>query len=437
MIVNFGAYSPDLPNLGNPCITARNVIPQGRGYKPLKTPTSISDALAAACKGAFSVKRVDGTVDTFAGTSTKLYKFTDPAWDEVTRTSGGDYSATTNWRFTLFGSRVVAANGIDATQKFDLGTDTDFAALTNAPVADAFIVVRDVLVGLNTTDDITFSAVNDSEKWTQACGGGTQPVPDGGPIVGGTGGEFGTILQEHAITRMNFVGGNLRFTFDRVEGAIGCIAGGSIVEHKGRTFYLSEEGFQVFNGAESVNISTDRITETFFDELDRANIDTMSVGLDPKNSIIIWSYPTSSTRKLLLYNYASNRWADSDQILTCLHTSQETSTQIGGFDSSNDLVQFTGAALSAILSTGEIELFPGFNATVLSARGLVDADHDVYVGTKRHFGATEEVQNNSSENGKVLLRANGKYHRFELRPTEAWTEITGIDVEAKRNGKRT
>ena len=122
----------------------------------------------------------------------------------------------------------------------DTDSDPDFADIPNAPIAAFFIVILDILVALAVNDgsifQIKFSAVNDSEKWTADCGGGAQQVPDGGPVIGGTGGDYGVILQENGLRRMAFVGGDLRFRTDRIEGAIGCVAADSIVKYKGRTF---------------------------------------------------------------------------------------------------------------------------------------------------------------------------------------------------------
>lgn len=440
-IIKIQSWAPDQPRFGNPCITAENVYPLKNGYGPFPDATSVSDALAATCIGAIELKQVDGTIHVFAGTATKLYKLSGSSWTDVSK-AGGTYSSSSQWRFAIYGSRVVATNGIDAPQEYDLGTDTEFADLPNAPVHTYPIVIRDVLVAVDVQDgsiyEVKWSAVNDSEQWDADCGGGSDDFPDGGPVVGGTGGEYGVILQEYGLTRMNFVGGDLRFTFDKIEGAIGCISPDSIVQYKGRTFYLSEEGFQVFSGSESQNISDEFVTDTFFANLDQSSFSGVQGALDPRNSSVIWRYPLSGGgSKLIIYNYRLGQWSEADPTVSVLHTGITSTGQVlSGFDSSDELVRFNGSDRTAKLSTGDIQLARGRRSFVRGVRGLVDAAHDVTVGKKTDLADTEStVTGSSNSNGRVTVRADARYHRFELSPTAAFTEISGVDVEASPSAR--
>jgi hypothetical protein len=462
-IIEYGEWLPDRPDFGNTCITARNVYPAVNGYIGMRNPVVITDALPGPCIGAISFKRGSGQIETFAGTETKLYRKNGSDWDDVTD-GMTDYTAP-QWRFAVYGERLVATNGSDNVQKFDLGSDTEFSDLSGAPKHRFPMVVRDVLVALDLTDgsgaDVKWSAVNDSEDWTTGAGGGEQNLPDGGRTVGGTGGEYGVILQENALTRMTFVGGDLRFTFDNIEGGIGCIGGSSIVRYKGNTFFLSEEGFQIFDGAQSRNISEAKVTRRFFQELSTVEflitddsefiitdageeilvgaVNLVEGALDPKNSCVVWNYPTSTGNKLLIYNYRLDRWSDSDESTSILHTFLDTSGPVlAGFNASNELTPFYGAQKSgASLSTGLIQMSRGRSSFIRSVRGLVDSTHNVTVGKKTDLNDTEStVTGSSNSNGKVSLRSHGRYHRIQLNPTGIFTEISGVDVEASTSGAR-
>lgn len=438
-IIQFGAWRPDQPRLGNTCVTANNVYPTENGYKPFPGPSASGDALAAAAVGAISFKRVDGTLETFVGTSTKLYQRNGTSWTDVSK-AAGTYTSSTFWRFALYGSRLIATNGVDNPQAFDLGTDSEFADLPNAPIHNFPIVIRDTVVALDCASgsEIQWSANNDSETWSAACGGGSQPVVDGGPVIGGTGGEFGVVLQEFGLTRMNFVGGDLRFTFDRIEGSIGAIAPDSIVQYKGHTFYLSDEGFQDFDGASSKNISDEAVTQTFFDALTYASKSSVRGALDPRNSSVIWTYPTSGTTKLIGYNYKLGRWFESDSAVTVLHTGFTSSGNVlSAFDGDNKLTLFNGTDLAADIGTGDIQLASGRSAFVRSVRGLVDSAHDIDVIKKTDLADSGTTDTGSSNtNGKVSVRSHGRYHSFLLEPTATFTEATGIDIEASVGGTK-
>lgn len=460
MIIPFGPWRPDQPDFNNPCITAENVIPVENGYGPFLGETVITDALPAEPRGVISFRQVSGKRETFVGTETSLYRLDGETWTDVSNSNG--YENSDFWRFAVYGSRLIATNGIDNPQKFDLASSTEFTDLSNAPTHRFPIVIKETLVALDLTDgsgdQVAFSAVNDSQTWSAAGGGGSQSFADGGPVVGGTGGEFGVILQEFGVTRMDFVGGDLRFTFDQVEGGIGCTDPASIVRYQGQTFYLSSDGFQSFDGAQSRNVSDQQVTKTFLADsvLSRSTSagdtrvtssgDTRVISetnlvkgaLDPKNSLVAWSYPGISGQKIIMYNYRLGRWAEATPTVTQLHSSaQPGGLTLAGFNSSYELVLFTGTALTATLSTGELQLFKGRSGFVSSVRGLVDAAHDVTVGKKTDLADTETTTTGSSNsNGKCSVRSHGRYHRFELSPTAAFTEISGVDVEARQGGAK-
>lgn len=438
-VIRYGPWAPDQPRFANLCITAKNVYPIANGYGPFPSSSAFSSALAATCVGVISYKRTNGTIEYFAGTATNLYRLSGTTWNLVSKDGG--YTSSAFWRFAVYGGRLIATNGTNAVQKFDLSSDSLFSDMIGTPPVHTFpIVIRDTLVALDTSgaSQIRWSAVNDSEKWTADCGGGSQPVVDGGPVVGGTGGEFGTVLQESALTRMNFVGGDLRFTFDRIEGAVGCIAPDSIVGYKGRTFYLSDEGFQLFDGAQSENISDDFVSTDFFSKLDYSNVDQVRGALDPANSSVIWRYPISGGGRLIIYNYRVGQWAETDVDTDCLHTGITSSgTILSGFDSADKLARFSGDSLTAQLSTGDIQITEGRTTIVQSVRGLVDAEHTITVAKKKKLSAAEKTKTGSaSEDGKVSIGSRGRFHRFQLEPIGTFTEIIGIDVEAVPGGER-
>lgn len=453
MMIEYGPWLPDQPRFQNSCITATNVIPLQRGYGPFRGPRVVSDAVPETPVGAVSFRRVDGTRESFVGTENGLYRLNGTAWNDVTPSGG--VSASTFWRFTPFGTRLVATNGVDNPQKFILASDSEFSDLSNAPIANFFVVVKNVLVAVDVQDgsgyQVKFSAVDNAEVWTLPEGAGNQEFYAGGPVVGATGGDYGVILQESALTRMDFVGSDLRFTFDTVEGAIGCIDAASIIEYKGATYYLSEEGFQIYDGATSINISSERVTDQFQTNFDKtrgtsegdvrvtssnetriiSQGDVVQSALFPRYSLVAWSYPTGGSNRIIMYNYKTDKWAESTVSVSGFHTAIRTNGQIfAGFNSSNQLVHFDGDIETAILSTGDIQLIKGKTAMVSCARGLVDSAHTITIGKKTALLSTETTTSgNSDADGKVSIMANARYHRIELTPTANFTEITGVDLE--------
>lgn len=87
-LIPHGQYKPDVSDYeGSSTKTILNVVPQGDGYAPFPDFTVFSQALPAACRGAFYALKTDGTVAIFAGTSDRLWLFnnTDFSWTPVSK----------------------------------------------------------------------------------------------------------------------------------------------------------------------------------------------------------------------------------------------------------------------------------------------------------------------------------------------------------------
>ena len=57
-----------------------------------------------------------------------------------------------------------------------------------------------------------------------------EDLPEGGVITGITGGQYGLIFQENRITRMDYRGGNVIFSFRRVEDNRGAVQGKNVIQ---------------------------------------------------------------------------------------------------------------------------------------------------------------------------------------------------------------
>src|ERR1700691_723151 len=120
-----------------------NVLPRGDGYGPFPAFSAYTSALPAACRGAFYALKSDGTVITFAGTGTKLYKLsnTDFTWSDVSL-GGGTYSALTStaqWQCAQTGNLVCATQANVVLQVFDLSSATAFSNALGSPPQAAYI----------------------------------------------------------------------------------------------------------------------------------------------------------------------------------------------------------------------------------------------------------------------------------------------------------
>lgn len=480
-------YRPDVSDLlGTFTQTATNVVPRGDGYGPFPAFSSYSAAASAASRGFFKALKTDGSVSIFLGTSTKLYQLnnTTLAWGDVSK-AAGTYSAlssTDNWQFAQFGNYVIAVQANVAPQVFDLTISTEFADLGGSPPQARYISIVGrfvVLSGLLSFPyRIQWSGLNATTTWTSGANSSDyQDLPDGGTVRGVAGGEFGVIFQDGAIRRMTYAPGSpLIFQIERIADDQGLYAPYSLVRAADRIFYRSPRGFEMFSSGsvQSVQIGKERVDRTFFDDLDKGNLQLFMGAADPKSSRVFWAYKSVSGTtglfdKLLCYDYALNRWAGpinvsgeylssmaqpgvtlegldsisgSIDALPASLDSYATSVtpEIACFDSSHVLGFFRGSNLEATIETQE-QGTDGQRIFVSGFRPITDAAGCYGTVSTRESAQASRVWKTEAlinTQGFIPLRASTRYSRARLRVPAAttWTYASAVEPDVKQEGGR-
>ena len=487
MQVPFGEWLPDLPDhLNQGATIAKNIYPAVNSYRPWKAIARDSgiSALATRAFGAGSFKDDGGNSYIFTGKFDKLYRFTANAFSDV---SGGQTFTTTNnhyWDFIKFGEDIIAFNGNDAPQKYTMGTSSNFAAISGAPLfRHAAVVNNFVVTGWSGTNQnrVQWSAVNDATSWTAGINlADTEDLPEGGVISAVIGGQYGLIFQENRITRMDFRGGSIVFSFRRIEDNIGAVQGKSVIKVGNLVYFYSADGFRVTDGNSSNPIGNGKVDRFFNEDIKKDLRERIRATHDPDNKLIIWSYPsvnvpttTTFNDKLIIFHYESNRWslveinhevlfnslstgltleqldsvAGSPPSIDSLTTSLDDAGYSGGlpslsvFDNSHFIGTFSGSNLAATLQTGESELAPQKRALITSCRPIVDTT--AATGTLLH---REKVSATSASDGTNSMHATGtipfhrsaRYFKIQLNiPSETtWSDAQGLDIEAIQEGYR-
>lgn len=483
-MIKFGEWLPDQPDFQNVGATeAKNVVASASGYTPVKELEAISGAADNRIRGIFPAKDASSNVKLFAGDAGKLYSFNavTSALDDVSKAGGYTMAAKDYWRFVQFGNYIVAVGGLNvATQKFLLGTDSAFSDLSGAPQAKFVANVRDFVMtahidegGTTTPFRVRWSAINDTTSWTTGTNqADSQDIADAGQITGLVGGEYATILLERAIVRATYVGTPLIFQFDKVEASRGCQYPGSVANVGHNVYYLSNDGFYVFDGQQSRPIGAEKVNRWFLDEFDSQNSDRLSCAVDPKQQVVMWSFVSNSATavepdKVLIYNYALDRWSYGEfeteflapyftagytlEQLDNISTSIETlpasldselykgGGYIFGGSKSKKLHSFTGSALAATVETAEFNLAPNkhgiLNRVIPMTQG---GSVTVQVGTRNRqtddqsFGTAA----NLNTQGFCPVRAQGRFHTVRCNLSGNWKFAQGVDVDGKSLGER-
>jgi hypothetical protein len=490
MYIEFPEYTPDLPDFQNPGTPrVKNVIPAGNSYQPFPAAVVYSNALTARCQGAVSTKDSSGNTVNFAGDATKLYKMTTASYADVSLAGGYTTATDDNWHFTRFNNFLIATNFADNPQKWTLGSSSAFSNLTTVVKARYCATIGNFLVLGNTFDAIDgntphrirWSALDDPSDFTvspttqsdyqdlNATNGWVRQIVSG---------EYGVIFQERAISRMTYQGSPVVWDIQPVETGKGTNAPHSVVKVGNLIFYLGINGFYVFDGNQSVAIGVNKIDKTFYDDLDLSYQSRIYGTADFDKQIIYWLYPAAGNssgrgNKILCFNYSSSatkRWTVIEDIdFELLYTSLSegyTLDQLdafgnmdtlaysldsrvwtgenfllSGFNSSHKQINFTGAAMDAVIETSEAQLFPGNRADVSLVRPMIDGSGTVtmQIGTRNLLSDSVTWGTASSINsaGDCPVRSNARYHRARVNITGGFNDAQGIDiVKATKAGMR-
>jgi hypothetical protein len=469
--IEFGEWMPDQAGITGSIQEAYNVIPQAIGYAPLPELVEFSGAASENLTNVFAT-RYGGTTTVFAAGTTKLFKFdsTDLSLDDVSKSGG--YTTADRFYFTQFGQKLIASNGNSKLQVWDLGGSTAFADLAAAaPTAKFVTVIRDFVVAANTSSapsTVYWSDINDETDWTPSdlSQSDSQIIPDGGDIRGITGGEFGLVLLEKAISRMSYVGAPLFFQFDTIAKNIGCYESNSIAQFGNLTFFLSDDGFYMCDGQTVTPIGAEKIDRFFFNNVDQSQLNKMSATVDSVRKLVIWQFTDIFARKrLMIYNWQSRKWSEgettSDYLapiatagttLEALDTFGNMDTIQTSFDSrlwaggkfvsagtkATKIVTFTGSPKEGYITSGDIG--NGSQSIITLAKPKIDnGTSSVAVYSRNLLTAvpTFGTATSSDSENRISLRSSGNYHRVRVYPVGSnWKTAVGVDITIVPTGGR-
>lgn len=474
--IPLGEWLPDQPKSQTGAATANNVIARKGSYGPLPSLAVYTGALTARCQGAVAVLDDSNVVKNFAGDATKLYLLDGTDWDDVSRSSGGAYAvpAEDRWEFAKFGPRIVAANGSDVLQVYQLGVSSVFAALAGTPpvarhlcVANNFLVTGDAS---GARQRVQWSAIDDVTSWTVSAStqADYQDLVGGiGPVQRIFGYEQGAVVfQSTGIWRMDYAGPPTVFNFTLVDPARGLVTPGAAAAVGQIVFFLAQDGFYAFDGQTSTPIGAEKVNRYFFADLDADYTSRTTFEVDPRNTLLFVSYAgrgnvSGTPNRLLIFNWTLGRWSSGDatiEMLGRLLTTGYTLEQLdafsasldalafsldspvwsggkmilGAFDTSHRLGYFNGAALSPTLDTVETQLTAMQRSTVNEVWPLVEGGTlSIAPITRNRLNDEATIGTAVAQNalGFVPLVSDARYHRFRLTipAGEAWDHAIGVE----------
>ena len=327
-------------------------LPGGTGYVNSDFEDKLFQVTSVTSSTVFTITQssnATATVSTGGSIDVKPYETVGPAaqsygygWGTDTWGTGGwgDASSANDvalepglWSLSNFGQVLVAtiANGKtftwnagDATRLTTrASTTTSGFETTNNPTATRVSLVSpttrhlihlgtETTIGDTSTQDdmfIRFSDQEDINDYTPTAinSAGTQRLQDGTKIIGALKAKE-TILvwTDNALYTMKFIGAPFTFGFEQVGTNCGLIGKNAAVEIDGVAFWMSNNGFFMFDG--TVKSLPCSVEDYVYDQADTTKGQQIYAGLNNQFTEVTWYYPSQGSEyndQYVVYNYGA------------------------------------------------------------------------------------------------------------------------------------
>lgn len=486
MKVLIAEFAPDQPSLDSGASGyVNNVTPLTlASYGPIGALSAAGNALSLRCQGAASFRGIGGTVFNTAGDAQNLYSWDGTSWTDVSKPAT-TYAAQAEdfWSYAQFGNRVIAVNGTDNAQYWDIGISAAYGDLAGSPPIGRFVSVwRDFpVIGrlASAKNKLQWGAINSTVGWTVGTNqSDEQEIPVGGQIMGLAGGEYGVVFCESSIYRALYVNAPLIFQFDAISLEVGCAAEGSIAQNEQDIYFLSQDGFRLLKGGQAIiPIGDQKVDRWFWATVNQSYLYRIVSAVDPITGFYHVSFPSGYSSDgtpdmKLIFNPTIGRWSlvtvtldylfsartnigyHTDNIDTLLGNTDATTLSgdsslftgsaratLAAFGTDKKMAFFNGANMEATIDTVEGQPYEGKRSTITGVRALCDGGTvSVKIGYRNNMSDSVTYSSAVAQNanGVCPMRINARYMRGRaiISSGANWTHFQGLDVAAVEAGWR-
>jgi hypothetical protein len=238
-------------------------------------------------------------------------------------------------------------------------------------------------------------------------------------------------------------------------------------------FFIAEDGFYFTDGVTVTPFGSGKFDRYFTESIDTAYKDRVYGGIDKKNNLIYWIYPSSSStagrpNRVIAYNYRENRIARAEDEIECLITGLSTGTTLDaldslfgslddvtpplddaywqggndvllGFDSTYKLGTFFGTPGTATIETQEVELNPGMYTDISGVKPIVQGNSSVTVAIGTRNTAADTVTYTgevtpTTRTGVADFRSCARLVRSRVKVAGDFTAAQGLMFQQQPSG---
>jgi hypothetical protein len=325
-------------------------LPGGTGYTDSDFEDKLFQVTGITSATVFTITQssnATATVSTGGSIDVKPYEPVGPSaqsygygWGTDTWGTGGwgDASSANDvslepglWSLSNFGQVLIATIANGKTFTWNAGdasrlttrasTTTSGFQTTNNPTATRVTLISpttrhlihlgtETTIGTTSTQDdmfIRFSDQEDINDYTPTAinSAGTQRLQDGTKIIGALKAkETILIWTDNALYTMKFIGAPFTFGFEQVGTNCGLIGKNAAVEIDGVAFWMSNNGFFMFDG--TVKSLPCSVEDYVYDQADTTKGQQVYAGINNLFTEVVWYYPSTSSEyndQYVVYNY--------------------------------------------------------------------------------------------------------------------------------------
>ena len=333
-------------------------LPGGTGYSNSDFEDKNFQVITVPSTSTFTITQssnASGTVSTGGSLSIKVFERVGPAeqtygygWGLESWSTGnwGEAASASNvtlepglWSLDNFGEVLIATIANGKTFTWNAGaasafanrastTTTNFATGAN-PTSTRLTLISpttrhlihmgtETTIGNSATRDNMFIRFSDAEDinsygTSSVNTAGSQRLQDGTKIIGALKAkETILIWTDNALYTMKFVGAPFTFGFEQVGTNCGLIGKNAAVEVDGIAYWMSSNGFFLFDG--TVKTLPCTVEDFVFENINRNKGQQVNAGLNNLFTEVVWYYPSSSSDfndKYVVFNFGESSISNS------------------------------------------------------------------------------------------------------------------------------
>jgi len=266
---------------------------------------------------------------------------------------------------------------------------------------------------------------------------------------------------------MTYIGSPLFFQFDNISRGVGCFSLWlCCLSIRALLISCTDNGFYQCDGQSVQPIGTEKVDRFFFDDVNGNMLSKMSATVDPIKKLVVWNYfSTNGSPAQLIYSIDLNKWSYAKANIDAIADLATSGVTLEGLDAygnvdtieqtfdsrvwsggdlllagvvNDKIVTVDGSNLPAVLTTGDVQL-QGQRSVAIYSRPYIDnGSASISVASRDVLNAAVTFSSSASANsdGRVPMRSSGRFHRFQITPSNSWTTAVAIDVELAPQGIR-